>query len=30
MHAPIHRLKIKGSRLIKVDEWDDEVVVIQN
>ena len=26
MHAPIHRLRIKGSRLIKVDEWDDEVV----
>lgn len=26
MHAPIHKLKIKGNRLVKVDEWDDEVV----
>lgn len=27
MHAPIHKLKIKGSRLVKIDEWDDEVVL---
>ena len=25
-HAPIHKLKIRGGRLVKVDEWDDEVV----
>lgn len=25
MHAPIHKLRIKGNRLVKVDEWDDEV-----
>ena len=26
MHAPIHKLKIKGNKLVKVDEWDDEVI----
>lgn len=25
MHAPIHKLRIKGNRLVKVDLWDDDV-----
>jgi hypothetical protein len=25
MHAPLYKLKIKGNKLVKVDEWDFEV-----
>jgi hypothetical protein len=30
MHAPVYKLKIKGNRLIKVDDFENEVIVDMN